>query len=247
MQTAIEPYLRIPNAGFSRRRIVGVFAFLLVSSLSFAQLNRPTLGGIVSTNGVGICANAELGDESIWVKGLYVNLQTLKHNEEAKVQNILFTNPKPYVYGKLNSAAALRFGYAMSRPLSSRANGKPQLFLGVQTGASLAITKPYLVRYQSPVDDNKNAIIVQQSEEVMRNQENIYGPAGWARGFSEVKNTPGFHLAINLSVNWNESFHYKKWDVGVQADFYTNSINLLYNADKQIFAGIYTRYSWGVN
>ena len=247
MQTAIEHYLRIFNAAFSRLRIVGVFAFLLASSLSFAQLNRPTLGAIVSTNGLGICASAELSEESLWVKGLYANLQTLKHNEEAKVQNILFTNPKPYVYGKLNSAAALRLGYAMSRPLSSRANGKPQLFLEIQTGASLAFTKPYMVRYQNPVDDNKNAIIVQQSEEVMQNQEHIYGPAGWARGFSEIKNTPGFHMAIDLSINWNESFHYKKWDVGVQADFYPSSINVLYQADNQIFAGIYSRYSWGIN
>jgi len=167
-------------------------------------------------------------------------LNTLYHPQETKVQNPRRANAKAYVFGKLNAAGVLRINYNFNYALGQAKIGSPSLQYGFSVGPSLGILKPYYVGFQDPESQNTKPAIVQQSDYTNENQEYIYGPASWTKGFSELNPKLGLNLDAHFSVIWNNSYRQKEWKSGIRADYFPNEFKILYNSDKKVFMSIYT-------
>ncbi|MDA8885963.1 hypothetical protein N8368_02840 [Bacteroidia bacterium] len=231
---------------------LGVILLLCISSVSpkvFAQhknFTKTSYGIIVATNGTGLGIGSQLTPtNSKLEKHLSFNFQTLKDKRQARIQNPNLTNPKPYVYGKTYAGANAKICYTVKKQIIKPTEDKPSVKVGFSAGPNLGFMKPYYVHFQDPLDDSRGAVLTQQNEKTMANQEYVIGPANWTKGFNHIRSTYGFHTALNITLNWNHSFYFRKWETGIQADYFPNGLALLYKSDNKLFTSIYTSYSFG--
>ena len=204
-------------------------------------------GGLtVATNGVGGELNFLLAPTShIKNQKLALSFQTTKHSRETKVQNNRYLNPKPYVYGKLNAAATLRLSYSISRQIGRDKPNKPSVFVGLQAGPNLGILKPYYIGYDDNSEESTGPSIIIQNDETMGNQDSIYGPANWTIGLDELSFTPGIHISTQITINWNHSFYFQRWETGIRFDYFPRELEILHLANNKAFTSIYSSYIIG--
>ena len=128
--------------------------------------------------------------------------------KEIKTINVSTYYTRPYIYGKLNSAYVVRFGYGEER----RIFGKPY-WGGVETrwtyeaGVSLALLKPYyyyvLVYY--PTSTGYDEVIEEQTFDQKDQWVEIIGKAAFVKGLAETKFSPGAHASIGLNFEFGKS------------------------------------------
>lgn len=212
----------------------------MAQSYSNAKTGKFTL----ATNGFGI-------GYAQYIKNgrhlLSVDLQTISHPQETNVQNSSIVNPRTYVFAKVNAAASLRLGYTVYKELSGGDNGSlsPEVLIGFSGGPAIGITKPYYVSYQHRREDGSGLDVIQQNDETINNQDSIYGPVSWTRGFNKLKFTPGLHTDIHLAIKWNHSYYLQSCKIGVRLDYFPNQLKILYNTKSQLFTSIYIAYEVG--
>lgn len=218
-----------------------------ISSFSQSSYQKNLNGGLIaSTNGFGFTLSSSLSPfTAAYQKGLHFEFQTLRTINETVVQNPNTINPKQYVLGKVNSAGTLRIGYYISKRLNTYTPNTQNLQLGICFGPSIGILKPYYIRYLDPKVENRQALIIVQNDETLANQENIYGPTTWTRGFKELTYELGLHADIQLSANKHESCVLKQWTAGARADLFPQGITILYRTTNRSFYSIYLSYKLG--
>ncbi len=223
-----------------------LFVLLLFTANAAAQTygDAKTARFTLATNGIGIGYGQYLSTDD---RMLTIDLQTISHPKETNVQNLSIVNPRAYVFGKISGAATLRLSYTTYKTLSSGTSGSlsPSISLGFAGGPSLGIMKPYYVSYQHSREDGSGPDIIQQNEETASNQDSIYGPVSWTRGFSELSFTPGLHADIHLAIKWNHSYYLQSCKMGVRLDYFPRSLEILYNTKSQYFTSIYIAYEVG--
>ncbi|MBT8326693.1 MAG: hypothetical protein KJP21_03155 [Bacteroidia bacterium] len=220
---------------------------------SFGQQNnlsfhKWSLGPLVATNGLGIASSFQLKrPNKNYNNQLHISLRTLKHDKEIKIQNPRFTNPKPYVYGKLNSASVLNIGIARYKTLGLSSTFNPKFQIGVQLGPSLALTKPYYVYIHEEDDPHFNPITTTQTIEVLSAQESILGAANWSKGYNNLQVKGGFHIDFNLQLSWDKIYRLQRLNIGAKADYFFNDLGILHNNKNALFTTFYSTYQIGGN
>ncbi|PCJ66074.1 MAG: hypothetical protein COA58_08345 [Bacteroidetes bacterium] len=224
-----------------------ILVFLQISTMAQNKvLNNYSIGGQISTNGVGL--DLAFGTKAILKSDFSkfrISISTFSHPNETKVQNPNRSNPKPYVFGKLNSAGTIRFNYGFNKNIGASKLSLPKLSYGFSAGPTLGILKPYYIGFQDPESLVDQPQLIQQNEYTNENQDYIYGPASWTRGFSEIEPKLGLNFDAHFTVNWNNSFHFKEWKSGIRIDYFPKDFKILYNSNQKVFTSIYTAYSIG--
>lgn len=234
------------------RRIMGtLILFLAVNPCHLAaqniSLNDADIGILVSTNGVGFTSSFPIHLEHKELQSVVnFSFQTIKHPQEAKVQNLNYANPKPYIFGKINQGGTLRLGYGLQRQLSKNEKAFPSVSVQLSSGGTLGILKPYYVRFDNPGDQNGTQTI-QQNNTTSENQDRIVSPASWTKGFSEITTTAGVHTSISLDIDWDQSYSHKSLSLGLRADYFFEEFNTLLNNNNQLFLSLFATYSFGKN
>ncbi|MFB1013145.1 MAG: hypothetical protein QMC68_05295 [Bacteroidia bacterium] len=232
------------------KKIILVLWVCTLSSFVLAQESKVSsfsFGASAATNGYGLHADLALQPKGTLLHGFQVSTQTILHPKETKVQNSQRTNSKPYVFGKINAGGTFRLSYTLGKELGTLNTNFSNLMVGISGGPSLGLLKPYLVGYQDPDNTGSKPDIIQQNETSIGNQDNIYGPASWTRGFKNLTVTPGFHLDFHLKIKWISPTNTQSWTTGVRLDYFSDQYQILYKSDKQAFTSIYTAYSLGRN
>jgi hypothetical protein len=233
-------------------RFSGLFAvmtLLLFAQISFAQVQKKpwTIGPEIANNGFGVNFTTEISKaDSETPNLLSIGLTTLKHQKEVKVQNPNFINPKPYIYGKLNSAAALRVNYGIAKTLTQKTSS-PSVSLGIQFGPSIAIIKPYYVYTQELDNQRFNPTLSIQSPDKTATQENVLGSAGWTEGLNELSTQYGLHIDVNIITVWNHTYRKQRTKSGVRMDYFFSNLNLMHEHQNQLFLSYYLSYQIGEN
>lgn len=228
-----------------------IFTTLMVHpcfvSAQNATLNDADIGILVSTNGLGFVSSLPLHLKEKRVKSIInFSFQTFKHPQEAKVQNLNYTNPKPYVFGKINQGTTLRLGYGLKKKLSENERGFPSISVQLSSGSSLGLLKPYFIRFDNPGDRNGTQTI-QQNKNTSENQSRIVGPASWTKGFSKITSTAGIYMDMSININWDQSFSQKALTLGARADYFFKDLNILLQRNSQLFLSLFATYSLGKN
>lgn len=179
-----------------------------------------------------------------WV-GEVVSLRSLK---EIKTITISQFNTRPFVYGKLNYAYVLRFGFGQDRLIY----GKPY-WGGVETrwtytvGASLALLKPYYY-YVIGYKPGANGDYVETIEEqTFAEGLNILGKASFTKGIKETKVSPGLHASAGLSFDIGKSrTRVQAIDVEVKAECFPLGISIMDSErNRRFFLTFMVSYNWG--
>lgn len=145
-----------------------------------------------------------------------INRTTLWHAEvvslhamnEIKSINMASYYIRPYIYGKLNNAYVLRFGYSEER----RIYGKPY-WGGVEAswtfegGASLALLKPYYyyVLIYAPTSSGYDQIVEEQTFDQHDQWVEIVGKAPFTKGIGKTRFSPGLHASAGLRFEFGKS------------------------------------------
>ena len=220
-----------------------------IPSFGQSSYTKNLNGGLTAaSNGFGVIISTSLSSaNSTYQKGLSLDFQTLHAVNETKVQNPYTTNPKPFVLGKVNTAGTLRIGYSVSKRFSNYLPNKQNLLLGICFGPSIGILKPYYIGYLDPTAEDRQALIVVQNDETLQNQEDIYGPANWTKGLSELNYKLGLNFDVHLSTDKNDVYLLQKWTTGARLDLFPHGLNMLYKTENQSFYSIYLSYKLGSN
>ena len=174
-----------------------------------------------------------------------VSLHSLK---EIKTLNISSYNTRPFVYGKLNYAYVVRFGYGEDR----RIFGKPY-WGGIETrwtyeaGASLALLKPYyyyVVTYQpSPT----GGYIERIEEQTFERGLDILGKSTFTKGIGQTKLSPGVHASLGLGFDIGKSrTRVQSINVDAKAEFFPMGVTIMESEqNKRLFITFMLSYNWG--
>ena len=156
----------------------------------------------------------------------------------------------PYVYGKLNSVYALRFGYGNER----RIYGKPY-WGGVETrwnfeaGASLALLKPYYyyVVVYYPTSTGYEEIVEEQTFDQKDQWVEIIGRAAFMKGVNQTKVSPGVHATMGLSFDFAKSrTKAQALNVDVIAEYYPLGVSIMDGQrNPWLYLTFMLSYDWG--
>ena len=177
-----------------------------------------------------------------------VSLHSLK---EIKTMNLSTYNTRPFVYGKLNYAYVLRFGYGEER----RIFGKPY-WGGIETcwtyefGASLALLKPYYyyVSVYKQLDDGSYWETIDEQIFDDKNQWiDILGRASFTKGLDETRLSPGVHATTGLSFEFGKSrSRVQAVNLDVKAECFPLGVSLMDSErNRRLFVTFMLSYNWG--
>ena len=177
-----------------------------------------------------------------------VSLRSLK---ELKTLNVATYNMRPFVYGKLNYAYVLRFGYGEDR----RIFGKPY-WGGIETrwtyefGASLALLKPYyyyVTVYKQLSDGSYWETFDEQTFDNKDQWVDVLGRSSFTRGLGETKFSPGAHASLGLSFEVGKSrTRAQSINVDVKAECFPLGISIMDSErNKRLFVTFMLSYNWG--
>ena len=165
--------------------------------------HQNTLHAAIHTQGFG--AGFKIGR----IKSIYktVNWEaevvSLHSFKEIKTVNVIEYFTRPYVYGKLNDAFVVRFGYGQE----NRIFGKPY-WGGIETwwtyevGASLALLKPYyyyVTVFKPSGESGYVEVVEEQTFENHAQWLSIIGRSAFTKGLGETRLSPGAHASLGLS------------------------------------------------
>ncbi len=175
----------------------------------------------------------------------FVSLHSLK---EIKTLNIATYNTRPFVYGKLNYAYVIRFGYGEDR----RIFGKPY-WGGIETrwtyeaGASLALLKPYYYYVVSYQPNPTGGYIEKIEERVFEKGLDILGRSAFTKGIVETKLSPGIHASLGLGFDIGKSrTRVQSINVDAKAEFFPLGVSIMESEqNKRFFITFMLSYNWG--
>jgi len=174
-----------------------------------------------------------------------VSLHSLK---EIKTLNISTYNMRPFVYGKLNYAYVVRFGYGEER----RIFGKPY-WGGIETrwtyefGASLALLKPYYYYVATYIPNGSGGYVETVDEQTFEQGIDILGRSAFTKGIVETRPSPGFHASTGLSFDFAKSrTRVQALNIDIKAECFPLGISLMDSErDRWFFLTFMLSYNWG--
>ena len=175
----------------------------------------------------------------------FVSLHSLK---EIKTVSVSSYNVRAFVYGKLNSAYVLRFGYGTER----RIFGKPY-WGGIETrwtyeaGASLALLKPYYYYVATYQPDGSGGYLETIEEQTFTPQANILGKGSFAKGIKETKLSPGLHAAVGLSFEIGKKrTRVQAINIDAKAELFPLGVSIMDSErNRRLFLTFMVSYNWG--
>ena len=173
---------------------------------------------------------------------------SLHSPKEIKTVTISQYNTRPFVYGKLNHAFVLRFGYGESR----RIFGKPY-WGGIETrwnyglGASLALLKPYYYYVVTYQPSSSGGYIEKIDEQTFQSDIDILSRAPFTKGIAETKFSPGAHASVGLSFEFGKSrTRVRAINLEVKAEYFPLGAAIMASdRNKWFYLTFMLSYNWG--
>lgn len=207
-------------------------------------------GGNLHTKGWGLNYKHGIYRNAKNITLFDVEFLKMRHPKEVRILNSAFENPKPYVFGKLNSAFFLRTGIGNKRMIAEKFYKTGiAVHISYSAGLTTCLLKPvYLDIYKKgPNDDVAYVIAEKYDPEVHVDQGVIYGFSKFGEGLDEIEFMAGAHGKAALNFEWGEySDEMKNLEVGMAADAFPSELPLMaFTKNKNIFTTFYICFSFG--
>lgn len=174
---------------------------------------------------------------------LSLDIVSMKHPKEIKVNGYLDPNSKRFVYGKLNSFMTIRLAYGKKYMVYEKLRDKGvDISWHWNVGGSFGFLKPF---YLDILNIAPNGRILAPLQEPYNpenhNLGNIYGKSKGMRGLAETKLIPGGFFKIGLEFEYNDDREFiKALGTGFTLDVYPSNIEIMAFANNTfIFPSLY--------
>ncbi|MEN8957893.1 MAG: hypothetical protein ABF242_07245 [Flavobacteriales bacterium] len=181
--------------------LLSLLSFSALAQLPAKQINKVGFrsqwygGLIIHTAGWGV--NLTRAKFKTYKKyNLYsIDFVNLKHKKEYRIkyQSDPDNPTKSFKFGKLNSFSTARFSFGQQIMLFEKQREKGvEIYFNWKTGLNLGLLKPiYLEVINTETGQGRTE---ERYDPDLHDESNIYGKAGFSRGFSEMKYLPGAHI-----------------------------------------------------
>jgi len=225
---------------------------LIVYSDSVLLEKEITAGFILHSSGWGLefrkGKNVTAFKKRIWE----FDFLEVKSQKEIRVINPYFSNAKSYIYGKLNNVYFLRAGWGQVYMLNSKPYwGGVEVDAFFSGGFSLGLAKPVYLNIINLVSISQYYFEYELSTEKYDPEEhfrdNIYGRAGFVKGFDQMKFYPGIYIKGGFNFEFGSyTSAIKSLEIGTTLDLFPNPIPLMaYNEPVYWFLNVYLAVSFG--
>lgn len=177
-----------------------------------------------------------------------VSLLNMRHPKEIRSVNPFSDNSGGYVYGKMNSLVALRFGYGIQQAIHPKGDkGGVETGFSLFGGVTLGLVKPvYLTIFY--FDDQFG--IREKTERYdpdAHYPDNISGRAPFTKGLNEISLSPGAYGAFAFSFEFGKAQkNLRMIETGVAADIFARSIPMMaFNPNRQLFVTLFISIRYG--
>lgn len=176
---------------------------------------------------------------------------SLHSPKEIKIVNLMTFSTRSYVYGKLNSVYAVRFGYGAEK----RIFGKPywggvEMRWNYEAGATLAFLKPYYYYVVVYKPYGNNDYMEVEDEQTFADHDQwiaVLGKSAFTKGLTETRLSPGIHASTGFSFDFAKSrTRAQSINVDVIAEYYPLGVSIM---DQQrnpwFYLTFMLSYHWG--
>ena len=176
---------------------------------------------------------------------------SLHSPKEIKIVNLMTFSTRSYVYGKLNSVYAVRFGYGAEK----RIFGKPywggvEMRWNYEAGATLAFLKPYYYYVVVYKPYGNNDYMEVEDEQTFADHDQwiaVLGKSAFTKGLAETRLSPGIHASTGFSFDFAKSrTRAQSINVDVIAEYYPLGVSIM---DQQrnpwFYLTFMLSYHWG--
>ncbi len=220
------------------------FAQLPAKQVNSVALKTEVYGGVVlHTSGWGANLNYTKF-KTVNTKRMFIlDMVSMKHSKEIKIQGYVDQNSKDFVYGKLNGFFVTRVGYGMKYTAYEKSRDKGvNIFWHWNIGPSIGFLKPV---YLDVVNIASNGRISTPTQEPYNpekhNLGNIYGRTKGIRGLAETDIIPGGFAKLGLEFEYNDDREFiRAISVGMALDVYPKKVEIMAYAENTfIFPSLY--------
>jgi hypothetical protein len=206
-----------------------------------------SLGALLHSNGWGL--KFRKGYNLTALKQFMWELEwsTYKSAKEVRIVNQMYSNSKPFIFGKLNYVSFLRGGVGLNKIL----NRKPY-WGGVQVswlyygGLSIGITKPAYVLVAYPTTGT-NYELKEQKYSPDINSDYIYGRGSFLSGILELNFFPGLYSKTGFDFEFGaKNRMISSLEVGGTLDYSPIPIAIMaYNPKQSFYLTVYLSLMFG--
>lgn len=167
---------------------------------------------------------------NIW----WLELSEIKHPKEEKgvvTDGAGFVIGNPYIYGKQNTAFALRAGIGQQRLLGGKGNRNGVAVSAIYGGGlSAGLVKPYYVNALIDLNtfEARDIKFGDGFDTTFLNPGLIFGGSGFGKGLNEIKVQPAVHTKLALRFDYGRySEVVSGIELGVNAEYYFQELPLM--------------------
>lgn len=211
--------------------------------------NERSFAILLNTDGFGLSYREGKRIDYLNKNLLEIEMCTLKHPKEVKLQNPYFQAPGTFVFGKINSVFLLRGGIGRQHEIFKKADlGGVAIRYFYTGGPVIAFCKPIYYKILENISQYEYQI-KKEKFDIKKHEPNlIYGRAEFTKGLNETKLVPGIYVKAGFN------FEYSKQDkiihaieIGAQTDLFPKKISIMATAtNKAIFFSLFASYRFGV-
>lgn len=160
--------------------------------------------------------------------------------------------PRSFKFGKINRLYTLHAGMGRKRYISDQSKYKGvALAVNYSGGLSLGLVRPYYLKLYKA---NAQTGILETTDHkyeddkaAFLNINNIFGGAGYFKGFNEVSLVPGLYGKFGMQLDWRAYSSLVSYlEVGVMAEVFTKEIQLVaVEEGKPYFLNLYLSIGLG--
>ncbi len=220
------------------------FGQLPAKQVNSVALKTEVYGGLVMhTSGWGVNLNYAKFITVKTKRMLTLDMVTMKHSKEIKIQGYVDQNSKDFGFGKLNRLFVTRIGYGKKYLSYEKQRDKGvNISWHWNVGPSFGFLKPVYLDVVNITPNGRITTPVQEPYNPEKhNLGNIYGRSKGIRGLAETKVIPGGFVKLGLEFEYNDDREFiRALSVGATLDIYPKEIEIMaYAKNTFIYPSLY--------
>jgi len=225
---------------------------LIISSLyTIGQINeRSFYGGVMyKSSGLGIVYQNKLEAQKGFGKQLDIEFSTFHHVQETKTFNSDISNPRAFVFGKLNKAALLKTNYSATYKISQFSDAQR---VGIDLigggGIILGFLKPVYIDMIYPDPAGYESLVSEKYDpDKHKDKAQIAGYADGRLGWNELNYKVGLSMSFGLGFTWGYFSSYpKRLETGYYLEYFNNGLPVMaYTQNKNLQKGVFIKLLFG--
>ncbi|MBT3210140.1 MAG: hypothetical protein HN704_07325 [Bacteroidetes bacterium] len=239
-----------------------IFIFFTILNFSFAQgeinkeqkygyRNINSYGLYINSNGFGVGYQFEKRINRLNQYLFECDINWLKHPKETQSSNPLFSNPKQFVFGKLNTFYNVRLGIGKQKEVFSKFDkGGISIKYFYTAGISLGLLKPVYYEILEPIPGEYFRYTVRTDKfNIAENHTiyDIYSKSSFLKGFDELSLYPGFYAKFGTSFEYSDNNKFSQAiEAGIAIDAFFDRIEIMaIENNNRIFVSLFLSYRFG--